>query len=101
MPGDAAPAAGGGLIPVDIDATLAIMLRLGNARLNTASDYIEAHPARPGPAPADARRRVLIRADSGGGTHEFLAWLARPGRRLAYPRVLGAYFFLARFRWVE
>jgi hypothetical protein len=30
------------------------------------------------------RRRVLIRADSGGGTQGFLAWLARPGRRLAY-----------------
>jgi hypothetical protein len=27
---------------------------------------------------------VLVRADSGGGTHEFLSWLARPGRRLAY-----------------
>ncbi len=27
---------------------------------------------------------MLIRADSGGGTHEFLAWLARPGRRLAH-----------------
>jgi hypothetical protein len=27
---------------------------------------------------------VLIRADSGGGTHEFLAWLARPGCRLHY-----------------
>ena len=27
---------------------------------------------------------MLIRADSGGGTHEFLAWLAKPGRRLAY-----------------
>jgi hypothetical protein len=27
---------------------------------------------------------VLIRADSGGGTHEFLAWLARLGRRLQY-----------------
>ena len=34
--------------------------------------------------PATLRRRVLIRADSGGGTHEFLAWLATPGRRLAY-----------------
>jgi hypothetical protein len=30
------------------------------------------------------RRRVLIRADSGGGTHDFLAWLRRPARRLAY-----------------
>jgi Transposase DDE domain group 1 len=27
---------------------------------------------------------VLIRTDSGGGTHDFLAWLAKPGRRLAY-----------------
>jgi hypothetical protein len=27
---------------------------------------------------------VLIRADSVGGTHEFLNWLTRPGRRLAY-----------------
>jgi Transposase DDE domain group 1 len=27
---------------------------------------------------------VLIRADSDGGTHEFLNWLTRPGRRLHY-----------------
>ena len=27
---------------------------------------------------------MLIRTDSGGGTHEFLAWLTRPGLRLAY-----------------
>jgi hypothetical protein len=27
---------------------------------------------------------VLIRTDSAGGTHDFLTWLARPGRRLAY-----------------
>jgi hypothetical protein len=27
---------------------------------------------------------VLIRADSGGGTHGFLGWLTRPGRRLRY-----------------
>ena len=27
---------------------------------------------------------MLIRADSGGGTHDFLNWLAKPGRRLAY-----------------
>jgi Transposase DDE domain group 1 len=30
------------------------------------------------------RQRVLIRTDSGGGTHDFLAWLASPGRRLHY-----------------
>ena len=34
--------------------------------------------------PRHLRRRVLIRTDSGGGTHEFLAWLTKPGRRLAY-----------------
>jgi hypothetical protein len=32
--------------------------------------------------PGHLRRRVLIRADSGGGTHEFLTWLTRPGQRL-------------------
>ncbi|TQS20843.1 hypothetical protein FLW16_40365 [Microbispora sp. KK1-11] len=30
------------------------------------------------------RRQVLIRADSGGGTHQFLSLLSRPGRRLSY-----------------
>lgn len=34
--------------------------------------------------PRGARRRVLIRTDSGGGTHDFLKWLASPGRRLHY-----------------
>ncbi len=34
--------------------------------------------------PASQRRRVLIRTDSGGGTHDFLTWLASPGRRLHY-----------------
>jgi Transposase DDE domain group 1 len=37
-----------------------------------------------GQLPRHMRRRVLIRTDSGGGTHEFLNWLTRPGRRLAY-----------------
>jgi Transposase DDE domain group 1 len=27
---------------------------------------------------------VLVRADSGGGTHEFLGWRTRPGRRRHY-----------------
>jgi hypothetical protein len=34
--------------------------------------------------PRRQRRRVLIRTDSGGGTHDFLTWLTRPGRRLNY-----------------
>jgi hypothetical protein len=122
LAGDAAPGAGGGLIPLDIDATivtahsekeqaaptwkrtygfhpltvfadhgpdgsgepLAIMLRPGNAGSNTAADHIEATRLALAQLPAAARRRVLIRADSGGGTHDFLNWLTRPGRRLAY-----------------
>ena len=35
-------------------------------------------------APAPARRKVLVRADSGGGTHGFLEWLTAPSRRLHY-----------------
>src|SRR5207344_3582022 len=63
---------------------LAIMLRPGNAGSNTAADHIGAVRLALAQLPKGLRRRVLIRADSGGGTHEFLAWLARPGRRLAY-----------------
>jgi Transposase DDE domain group 1 len=51
---------------------------------NTAADHVEAARLALAQLPAGVRRRVLIRADSGGGTHEFLAWLTRPGRRLAY-----------------
>jgi hypothetical protein len=63
---------------------LAVMLRPGNAGSNTAADHIEATRMALAQLPEQARRRVLIRADSGGGTHEFLAWLTRPGRRLQY-----------------
>ena len=63
---------------------LAIVLRPGNARSNTAADHIEAARLALAQLPRHQRRRALIRADSGGGTHEFLAWLTRPGRRLAY-----------------
>ena len=63
---------------------LAIMLRPGDAGSNTAADHITATKLALAQLPKQARRQVLIRADSGGGTHEFLAWLAKPGRRLAY-----------------
>jgi hypothetical protein len=63
---------------------LAIMLRPGNAGSNTAADHIAATRLALAQLPKATRRRVLIRCDSGGGTHEFLAWLARPGRRLQY-----------------
>jgi hypothetical protein len=122
LAGEAAPGAGGGLVTVDIDATivtscsekeqamptwkktyghhpltafadhgpngtgepLAVMLRAGNAGSNTAADHIEAARLALAQRPRHLRRRVLIRADSGGGTHDFLAWLTKPGRRLAY-----------------
>ena len=63
---------------------LAIMLRPGNAGSNTAADHVEATRLAQAQLPAHLRRQVLIRSDSGGGTHEFLAWLTQPGRRLAY-----------------
>jgi hypothetical protein len=122
LAGESAPGADGGLITVDIDATivtacsdkdqaratwkktfgfhpltvfadhgpdgagepLAIMLRAGNAGSNTAADHIEATRLALAQLPRHQRRRVLIRADSGGGTHDFLGWLTRPGRRLQY-----------------
>jgi hypothetical protein len=122
LAGDAAPGADGGLIVVDLDATivtahsekeqaaptwkktfgfhplaafadhgagaggesLAIMLRPGNAGSNTAAEHIEVTKLALAQLPRRSRRRVLIRTDSGGGTHDFLAWLASPGRRLHY-----------------
>ena len=111
LAGSAAPGADGGLVTVDIDATivtaystegpgpadleedlrvpsadrladhgpagsgepLAIMLRPGNAESNTAADHIEATRLALAQLPRRLRRRVLIRADSGGGTQEFLS----------------------------
>jgi Transposase DDE domain group 1 len=122
LAGGAAPGADGGLVTVDIDATivtscsekeqamptwkktyghhpltvfadhgpegagepLAFLLRPGNAGSNTASEHIEATRLGLAQMPRHLRRRVLIRADSGGGTQDYLAWLAKPGRRLAY-----------------
>ena len=57
---------------------LAIMLRAGNAGSNTAAEHIEVTRLALAQLPRRLRRRVLIRTDSGGGTHEFLAWLASP-----------------------
>jgi hypothetical protein len=63
---------------------LAILLRPGNAGSNTASEHIEVTRLALAQLPRRLRRRVLIRTDSGGGTHNFLAWLASPGRRQHY-----------------
>ncbi|MEV4247788.1 transposase [Streptosporangium canum] len=55
---------------------LALILRPGNA----GSDHINATISALARLPKTRRRQVLIRTDSGGGTHEFLTWLTRPGR---------------------
>ncbi len=70
--------AGGGGEP------LAMMLRPGNAGSNTAADHIDATRLALAQLPQQRRRQVLIRTDSGGGTREFLTWLTKPGRRLAF-----------------
>jgi hypothetical protein len=122
LAGDAAPGADGGLVTVDLDATiviahsekqeaaptwkktfgfhpmtafadhgaggngepLAIVLRTGGAGSNTAADHIETTRLALAQLPRHLRRRVLVRADSGGGTHGFLEWLTAPSRRLHY-----------------
>jgi hypothetical protein len=122
LAGDAAPGGDGGLVTIDLDATiviahsekeqaaptwkktfghhpmtawadhgeagngepLAIVLRPGNAGSNTAADHIEAAGLAIAQLPERLRRTVLVRADSGGGTHEFLKWLTARSRRLHY-----------------
>ncbi len=63
---------------------LALVLWPGNAGSNTAGDHINATVLALAQLPRARRRQVLIRTDSGGGTHEFLTWLTRPGRWLKY-----------------
>jgi hypothetical protein len=63
---------------------LAIVLRAGNAGSKTAADHIEATRLSLAQPPRQLRGRVLFRADSGGGTHEFLKWLTSRSRPLHY-----------------
>jgi hypothetical protein len=63
---------------------LAVVLRAGNAGSNTAADHVEATRLSLAQLPRRLRRRVLVRTDSGGGTHGFLEWLTAPSRRLHY-----------------
>ncbi len=122
LAGQDAPGGDGGLVTVDLDATiviahsekeeasptwkktfgfhpmtawadhgrerngepLALVLRPGNAGSNTAADHIETARLALAQLPRRLRRKVLVRADSGGGTHEFLKWLTAKSRRLHY-----------------
>jgi len=66
---------------------LAVLLRPGNAGSNTAADHIavikQALAQLPGHRPGTrAGRKVLVRADAAGCTHDVLAWMA--GQRLSY-----------------
>jgi hypothetical protein len=66
---------------------LAALLRPGNAGSNTAADHITVIRAAlrqlPGHRPGNrAGRKVLIRIDGAGASHELLDWLA--GQRLSY-----------------
>ncbi len=64
---------------------LAFLLRKGNAGSNTATDHIAVVKAALAQLPRSGTRpgrRVLIRADGAGSTHEFLNWLV--GQRLSY-----------------
>lgn len=65
---------------------LAIGLRPGNAGANTAADHISVVNDALAQLPIDTGyrvgRKVLVRADAGGATHDFLDYLAK--RRLSY-----------------
>ncbi|MFE9890739.1 IS1380 family transposase [Streptomyces scopuliridis] len=65
---------------------VAALLRPGNAGSNTAADHIEATQLALTQLPKKYRRgrQTLIRTDSAGGTHEFVAWLTKQGRWLSY-----------------
>ena len=62
------------------------LLRPGNAGSNTAADHITTAQLALAQLPKKYRRgrQTLIRTDSAGGTHEFVAWLAQRGRWLSY-----------------
>lgn len=63
------------------------LLRPGNAGRNTAADHFTTAQLALAQLPRHHRRgrQTLIRTDFGGGTNEFVAWLAQQGRWLSYP----------------
>jgi hypothetical protein len=70
---------------------LAILLRPGNAGSNTAADHTSVLAAALNQLPFQpgyrVGRKVLVRTDSGGGTHEFVRYLHQ--RRLQYSTGFG------------
>ncbi len=83
---------------------LGALLRPGNATANNATDHITVLTDALAQLPAEVRDRVLVRADSGGGVHEFIAHLHRLGLRysiglMGYDQVLEALDALPRQAW--
>ncbi|MFJ9380950.1 transposase [Streptomyces sp. NPDC101455] len=72
--------------PAGSGEPVAALLRAGNAGSNTAADHITTTGLALAQLPRHLRRghQTLIRTDSAGGTHAFLAWLSKPGRWLSY-----------------
>jgi hypothetical protein len=68
--------------------SLALLLRPGNAGSNTAADHIEVLTAAIAQVPTPHRRKLLIRADDAGASHELLEWItaldAKRGRSVHY-----------------
>jgi hypothetical protein len=68
--------------------SLALMLRPGNAGSNTAADHIAVLTAAIAQVPAAHRRKLLIRADGAGASHQLLEWItaldAKRGRSVQY-----------------
>jgi len=67
---------------------LAVTLRPGNANANHAGDHIAVLTEAISQIPAAHRRRLLVRADTAGATHDLLDWLTTlnqsRGRRVEY-----------------
>lgn len=59
---------------------LAGMLRTGKAGSNTAADHIAVLADAIGQVPAPHRRRLLVRSDGAGASHDLLDWLTEQGR---------------------
>ncbi|MCZ2403970.1 IS1380 family transposase [Paenarthrobacter sp. Z7-10] len=65
---------------------LVTLLRPGNAGSNTAADHIQVvkDSLKQLPEGYRAGRKIMIRTDSAGGTHDFLNWLTAKHRNLSY-----------------
>ncbi len=67
---------------------LAVTLRPGNANANHARDHIAVLGEAIGQIPMPYRRRILVRADTAGATHNLVGWLHQQdqvrGRRVEY-----------------